>query len=44
MDKKYKRFNIFTKDGVNRNVKTDKPMTVLEAQYHFNALCCGPDE
>ena len=36
--KMYTSFNIFTKCGENKLVKSNKPMTIEAAQYHFNAL------
>ena len=36
--KTYTSFNIFTEDGQNRTVTSEKPMTIEEAQYHYNAL------
>lgn len=36
--KMYTSFNIFTQDGENRVVTTNRPMTLVEAQYHFKAL------
>jgi len=39
---KYKRFNLFTKQGENRiGVKTPRPMTLDEAQAYFNCLSIG---
>ena len=38
-------FNIFTKDGRNLcDVKSPRPMTLEEAQYHFKALCIGAND
>ncbi len=37
-EKRYTSFSIFTKYGENRVVKSDRPMTLIEAQYHFGAL------
>lgn len=38
-EKLYTSFNIFTKYGKNLiNVKSPRPMTLDEAQYHFGAL------
>lgn len=34
----YTSFNIFTRYGENQLVKSNKPMTIEEAQYHFHAL------
>lgn len=42
--KLYKSFNIFTRDGENRVVTTDRPMTIEEAQYHFKALSISGNE
>ena len=36
--KRYKSFNIFTRDGQNLTVTSNKPMTLAEAQYHYRAL------
>ena len=36
--KMYKVFRIYTKYGENQIVKSNKPMTIEEAQYHFDAL------
>lgn len=36
--KRYASFNIFTREGENLTVESDKPMTLNEAQYYFNAL------
>ena len=36
--KQYTSFNIFTKYGENIVVHSDKPMTVVEAQYKYRAL------
>jgi hypothetical protein len=41
LTKKYKSFNIFTKDGVNRKVDAPYPMTLEQAQYYFDALSIG---
>lgn len=40
----HKDFNIFTKDGVNRRVISDKPMTISQAQIHYDALCVGAND
>ncbi len=38
-------FNIFTKDGSNlTEVKSPRPMTLEEAQYHFDALSIGAND
>ena len=34
----YKSFNIFTQDGRNITVESNKPMTIDEAQDYYNAL------
>lgn len=36
--RQYTSFNIFTRDGQNLTVKSERPMTIEEAQYHYNAL------
>ena len=36
--KKYTSFNIFTKDGKNTTIKTDRPMTEIEVHYIYGAL------
>jgi hypothetical protein len=41
---KYKRFNIFTRDGENRTVTAPYPMTMDYAMYYFNALSIGSAE
>ena len=38
---KFKRFNVFTSSGENVVVKSDKPMTLDEAMYEYNALAIG---
>ena len=42
--KKYTSFNIFTQYGKNRVVTTDRPMTIVEAQYKFKALSISGNE
>ena len=42
--KKFRRFNIFTKDGENRTVTAPYPMTMDYAMYYFNALSIGSAE
>ena len=43
--KKYKSFNIFTKDGQNRmEVKAPHPMSLDEAIAYFDALCISGNE
>lgn len=42
--KLYRKFNIFTKDGENRVVTSKIPMTLEEAQYHFDALSISGNE
>ena len=42
--KLYKSFNIFTRDGENRVVTTERPMTIEEAQYKFKALSISGNE
>ena len=43
--KKFKSFNIFTRDGQNRmEVKTPRPMTLDEAMDYFDALCISGNE
>ena len=37
-------FNIFTKDGANRKVKSPRPMTLDEAMAYFDCLCIGADD
>jgi len=36
--KKYTSFNIFTKQGENVVINTQRPMTEVEAQYIYGAL------
>lgn len=36
--KLYTSFNIFTREGENLVVTSKKPLTIYEAQCHFNAL------
>ena len=36
--RKFKSFNIFTKDGQNKKVTAPRPMTLSEAMCYFNAL------
>ena len=36
--KRYTSFNIFTRYGENLTVTSKKPMTLVEAQYHYKAL------
>lgn len=40
----HKDFNVFTKDGVNRRVISDKPMTISQAQIHYDVLCVGAND
>ena len=43
--KKFKTFNIFTKDGQNRmEIKAPRPMTLDEAMAYFDALCISGNE
>lgn len=42
--KRYMSFNIFTRDGENRVVTTERPMTIEEAQYKFKALSISGNE
>lgn len=37
-------FNIFTEHGENRVVKSPRPMTLAEAQYHFKALSISAND
>jgi hypothetical protein len=41
---KHTNFNIFTKDGANRQVKSPRPMTLDEAMSYFDCLCIGADD
>lgn len=41
---KHTKFNIFTKDGANRKVKSPRPMTLDEAMSYFDCLCIGADD
>ena len=41
---KYTNFNVFTKQGENRQVKSPRPMTIDEAQIYFDVLSIGPNE
>jgi hypothetical protein len=41
---KHTNFNIFTKDGSNRKVKSPRPMTLDEAMSYFDCLCIGADD
>ena len=36
--KKFVKFNIFTKEGENREVTAPRRMTLDEAMHHFKAL------
>lgn len=36
--KQYTSFNIFTRDGKNKVVTTERPMTESEAMVYFDAL------
>lgn len=42
--KTYTSFNIFTRDGQNLTVTSEKPMTLEEAQYHYHALSISGNE
>lgn len=42
--KTYTSFNIFTEDGRNITVTSEKPMTLVEAQYHYHALSISANE
>lgn len=42
--KQYTSFNIFTDDGRNITVTSEKPMTLVEAQYHYHALSISGNE
>ena len=42
--KRYRSFNIFTKDGENRVVNSKTPMTLDEAQYYYDALSISGNE
>ena len=43
--KKFKSFNVFTKDGQNRmEVKAPRPMTLDEAMIHFKALAISGND
>jgi len=44
LTKKYTSFNIFTRDGDNRTVTSEKPMTLNEALYHYHALSISGNE
>lgn len=44
LTKKYMSFNIFTRDGDNRTVTSEKPMTLNEALYHYHALSISGNE
>lgn len=37
-------FNIFSRNGENLVVNSKKPMTLEEAQYHFNALSISAND
>ena len=37
-------FNIFSRDGENLVVKSPRPMTLAEAQYHFKALAISAND
>lgn len=41
---KHTSFNIFTKDGVNRQVESPRPMTLDEAMSYFDCLCIGAND
>lgn len=38
---KFKRFNVFTSNGKNIVIESDKPMTLDEAMYKYKALAIG---
>ena len=40
----HKSFNIFTEYGENIVVKSAKPMTLAEAQYHYKALSISAND
>lgn len=42
--KYFTSFNIFTSDGQNLTVESEKPMTLYEAQYHYKALSISGNE
>ena len=42
--KRYTSFHIFTSDGENRTVTSEKPMTLDEALYHYHALSISGNE
>lgn len=42
--KLYTDFNIFTHDGQNLRVKSEKPMTLEEAMYKYKALSISGNE
>lgn len=44
MDGLHTSFNIFSRDGENLVVKSNKPMTLAEAQYHFKALSISAND
>lgn len=39
LTKKFSSFNVFTKCGCNKEVKSPYPMTLNEAMYYFDCLC-----
>jgi hypothetical protein len=41
MQQKFVKFNIFTRDGNNREVTAPRRMTLDEAMHHFKALAIG---
>ena len=38
---KFTKFNIFTRDGYNKEVTAPRRMTLDEAMHHFKALAIG---
>ena len=42
--KMYTSFNIFTRDGQNLTVTSKKPRTLIEAQYHYEALAISGND
>jgi hypothetical protein len=38
---KFTKFNIFTRDGKNKEVTAPRRMTLDEAMHHFKALAIG---
>ena len=42
--KTYKSFNVFTRDGRNVVLNSERPLTLEEAEIEFNALAISGNE